>query len=102
MMNETLLLALFVLVLFAILYGFVYPQFVKSNLRRLLLFDVLATLVLFVLVGQAYWGSGQRFSFGFFSVNWFWATLILTLVLEPVFMHLYDRRWKIMPRLDDG
>lgn len=99
-MNETLLLALFILVLFGILYGFVYPQFVKNNMQRLMLFDVLATLLIFVLAAQAYWGSGQRFSFLLFSANWFWATLILTLLLEPIFMVVYDRRWQVLPRVD--
>lgn len=99
LMSETLLLASFLLVVYAILYGFVYPKFVQNKAQRLLLFDVLASLALVILVGQAYWNSGVRFSFGLFAVNWFWALLILAMLIEPVFMMFYERGWKVFPKM---
>lgn len=92
---NTLLLLLLVVGVQGLLYGLIYPKAVQRNLQRLVWLDSLFALLLFVVVGVKYWGTGHQFDFGLFSTNWLLATLLLYVPVSCVFLMGYCRRFNM-------
>lgn len=92
---NTLTLFGFVLGIQLLAYGMVYPRLAGANFQRLVVLSLGVDILVFSVVGWHYWGSGVGFDFGLFSVNWFWATLLCSLVVESVLFPWYAKRFQI-------
>ncbi|WP_020397198.1 hypothetical protein [Thiolinea disciformis] len=76
-------------------YGFIYPKLVQGHVKRLIISDLVLSLVLLTCVGATYSGTDTRFDFGLFSLNWFFATLLISFVFELFLFPWYQKRFNI-------
>lgn len=83
-------------------YLVVYPRFAGTDLRRLVVNDLLASLVALGVVGYAFAGSGQSFTLVAFEVGWLPFTLLTFFALETPFFFWYCRRHGIAPDRPPG
>lgn len=90
----TVLLLNLVLIVFS--YQVLYPRVVGSSMSRLLANDTMATLVALLVAASLFAGSERSFSLLFFTVNWFWFTLISYSVMELPLAIRYMRRHGMM------
>jgi hypothetical protein len=96
---ETFALAVNLTVI-ALGYFVVYPRFAGADVRRLVVKDLIASVVALGVVGYAFAGSGQTFTLVAAEVGWLPFTLITFFVLETPFFLWYCRRHGIgMDRL---
>lgn len=79
----------------ALAYFVVYPRFCGSNGWRIAANDLLATATVLGVAGILYAGTGQSFSFLFFTTNWFWFALLSYLAIETPLMLWYFNKHKI-------
>ncbi len=94
---ELLILALNTAVVL-VAYLIIYPRFCGTDIIAIAKNDLIATVIVLVIAGSVFWGSGQEFSLIFFSVNWFWFTLLTYAAIEIPFMLWYCKKYQI--RLD--
>lgn len=83
------------LTVIALGYFVVYPRFAGANVRRLMVNDLVASLVALLVVGYAYAGSDQSFTLVVAEVGWLPFTLVTFFALETPFFLWYCRRWGI-------
>ncbi|WGZ94408.1 MAG: hypothetical protein QJT81_21980 [Candidatus Thiothrix putei] len=81
---NTLLLFLTVLTVEVLAYVLVYPKIVKNSVKRLVMADIIMSSSLLAAVAAYCWGTGVKFDFWLFSLNWFWATLLCAALVESV------------------
>ncbi|MGM0481415.1 MAG: hypothetical protein ACQEQZ_05765 [Pseudomonadota bacterium] len=81
-MPAELLVVLLNLVIILVSYLHLYPKVAVQSLNKLAIFDLFATALALFIVGFKYWGTGYQFLLMSFSLNWFWYTLIVYLLLE--------------------
>ncbi|WP_462171246.1 hypothetical protein [Pseudoalteromonas xiamenensis] len=94
-MSPEIAIILLTLIVLVFCYGVVNPRFAGSNFNKISLQDLLASIVVFSVVGSVYYGSGKTFSLFITEVNWFWFTLIVYAVIElPCFLW-YRRQYGI-------
>lgn len=91
----TLVLCLFVVGAAVLAYELIYPVVVKGSFKRLIIADVILTLVTLAVVGARFWGTEQAFSFGLFETNWLAATLLTFFAAEALLVPRYCRRFGI-------
>ncbi len=84
------------LILLVIAYFWVYPKFCGANLTKLVINDLLAIIVVLIIVGYHFWGSGVAFSLLVTEVNWFWFTFITYTVMEIPLIQWYFKKYKVM------
>ncbi|MBW8192665.1 hypothetical protein K0504_16625 [Neiella marina] len=82
-------------VLLVVAYFWLYPSFVSSDLKRLLINDVLASGVAIVIAGVLFYGKGVVFNAVLFEANWFWFTLLSYFVLEIPFSVVYCNKYDL-------
>jgi hypothetical protein len=88
---EFLILAMNVLII-SIAYGLFYPQIAGNRFRKISAYDSLITILILVLVGSQYWGSGYEFDLLVTKVNWFWFTFWSFSVVEIPVMLWYFKK----------
>ncbi|WP_163931114.1 hypothetical protein [Paraferrimonas sp. SM1919] len=93
MAAESLVLLVNVIIL-CIAYFYVYPKFVKDNLKALTMNDIVSNIVALVVIGSLYGGTEQTFSLLLFEVDWFWFTLITFFLMEAPFALAYLKKYK--------
>lgn len=87
-------------IIIVIAYFFVYPRFCGANTHRIAVNDLIASGVAVAVAGSKFWGSGTEFSLLFWSVNWFWFSLLTYLVIEIPLMLWYARKHNIRTFFD--
>lgn len=91
------------LTVIALGYFLVYPRFAGSDVRKLVVNDLIASIVAVAVVGYAFAGSGQTFTFIAAEIGWLPFTLITFFVIETPFFLWYCRRHGIgLDRLSGG
>ena len=84
-------------------YFVVYPRFAGSDLRKLVVNDLVASIIALIVVGYAFAGSGQTFTLVATDIGWLPFTLVTFFALETPFFVWYCRRHGIrMDRLSGG
>lgn len=91
---EVLIFAIEIIILL-IAYGLFYPQFTGNKFRKISAYDSAITIVLLVMVGSQYWGSGHEFDLLLVKVNWFWFTFLSFSVVEVPVMLWYFKKHSI-------
>lgn len=97
-MMNSLLLLIFVLVVYAAAFWLVYPAWVKNNVQRLLVADSLLTLGMLLLLAWRFAGTGMRFNLLLLELSWFWTALLFYLLAMVLFLPAYCRRFGIQLR----
>lgn len=95
---ELTILGLNVIVII-VAYFLIYPKFCGRDGKKIVNNDLIATAMVLSISGTLFWGSGQQFNMIFFSVNWFWFTLITYAVIETPLMIWYFNRYDVWPSL---
>jgi hypothetical protein len=86
----------------AVAYLGIYPSMARITLRRLLRQDVVLSVVLLLVAGVMFAGSGTRFSLVVFDTPWWVFTLLTGMVMEwPLFLW-FCRRHGIDPFSEDA
>jgi hypothetical protein len=86
----------------AVAYLGIYPSMPRITLPRLLRQDLALSVLLLVVVGLMFAGSGTRFSLLLFETNWWVFTLLTAGLMEwPLFMR-FCKRHGIDPFSDDA
>lgn len=99
---ETFVLAVN-LTLIVLGYVVVYPRFAGTNVRKLVVNDLVASVIALIVVGYAFAGSGQTFTLVAAEIGWLPFTLVTFFVLETPFFLWYCRRHGIgLDRLSGG
>jgi len=88
---EVIVLCLNVVII-CIAYFIIYPKFCGSNGNKIVNNDLLASGVVLIVSGSVFWGTGQEFSMLFFSLNWFWFTLLTYGIMEIPLMLWYFKK----------
>ncbi len=81
-MSVELTILLLNAVIIFIAYLSVYPKLAGKHLKKVALYDFLASGLAILIVGSKYWGTGGEFAFLFMELNWFWFTLLSYSVME--------------------
>lgn len=76
-------------------YYVIYPRFVRNNLNKLLINDVMVSLVAIVIAGSIYYGSDMTFSLIITTTNWFWFSLLSYTIIEIPLMLRYLKKHNI-------
>lgn len=96
---EMILLGINILII-CVAYFLIYPKFCGSNGHKVAINDLLASIAALTAAGSLFWGSGQRFSLLFLSLNWFWFTLLTYAVIEIPFMLWYFKKYDVWKSFD--
>ena len=91
-----LYLFLLILIIYIIAYGFAYPRYVKSNLRKFFIGDAIISIGTVILIGVRFWETGEEFDFYIFKSNWFIATLLCQAVAESALIYFYNKRYNVL------
>ncbi len=97
MTPETTILILNAVIL-GLAYLVIYPKSVGSDLNKLLINDVIASLIAITVAGSVYWGSGYQFNLIVTTLDWFWFTFLTYAVLEIPLMLWYLKKYNISLR----
>ena len=73
-------------------YLSIFPKIAGNNIDKMSLCDLVCWSFVLVMVGLKYWGTGYEFSLLLFSVNWFWFTVIVYVVIEIPFFIWYCKK----------
>jgi len=94
MTPELSIIALNVIII-VLSYLMIYPKVVGGDLNKLLLNDLIASVMAIVVAGSVYWGSNVAFDTLVTTCNWFWFTLLTYTLLEIPVMLWYLKKYKI-------
>ncbi|WP_372762959.1 hypothetical protein [Pseudoalteromonas sp.] len=94
-MSAEITLLLLVVTVITLGYGFIYPRFAGNSLKKLSIQDLFATAITLFIAGNLYYGSGVKFSWLLFEVNWFWFTFLSYLVIEIPVCIAYAKKHKM-------
>ncbi|MCP3675807.1 MAG: hypothetical protein GY829_15250 [Gammaproteobacteria bacterium] len=92
MNNSELIIIVLNSIVITIAYFVIYPRFCGSDGNKIAKNDVIASAIPLVVVGSVYWGTGQEFSMLFFTLNWFWFTLLSYAIIEIPLMLWYFQK----------
>jgi hypothetical protein len=81
--------------LVAFVYVAVYPRLSTKTLNRMMLWDLALTVVLLLVVGGVYYGTGIAFSLVLFTAPWWVFTLLSAALVEVPFFIWFCKRWNI-------
>lgn len=76
-------------------YILIYPKFVGSNFNKLMINDLVASLISLLISGFLFWGKGVDFNAILFITNWFWFSILTYLLIELPFMKRYMKKYAI-------
>ncbi|QTL33909.1 hypothetical protein [Pseudoalteromonas viridis] len=79
-------------IILCLAYFVIYPRYAGSDLKKVSIQDLIATLVSLAIVGSVYYGSGLAFSLLLFEVNWAWFTVITFTLIELPLCYWYAKR----------
>ncbi|WP_046006594.1 hypothetical protein [Pseudoalteromonas rubra] len=79
-------------IILCLAYFVIYPRYAGSDLKKVSIQDLIATLVSLAIVGSVYYGSGLAFSLVLFEVNWAWFTVITFTLIELPLCYWYAKR----------
>lgn len=91
---ELIVLAINIIVIL-IAYFLVYPKYCGSDINKIAINDMLASGIPLLSAGTIFWGTGHEFSLLFFSVNWFWFTLLTYAIIEMPLMFWYAKKHNV-------
>ncbi|MBD1388731.1 hypothetical protein IC617_04760 [Neiella sp. HB171785] len=86
-------------VLLTISYGWLYPRYVKDNMRKLMINDVAAFVVALIVAAGLFIGKDIHFNALLFEANWFWFTLLSYTALEIPFSIRYCNKYNLWKKL---
>ncbi|RUO44652.1 hypothetical protein [Idiomarina aquatica] len=95
MIPAELLVVALCLVMILVSYLHVYPKVAGSNFNKLAAYDLIAAGIALFIVGYKYWDTGFPFYLLGLSLNWFWYTLIVYIVLETPVALWYIKKHNI-------
>ena len=76
-------------------YFFLFPNIVENEIKKLMFYDFLTSLLSLFIVGSTFWGTLQTFSLFGNDLNWFWFTIITYLIIEIPFSLWYIKKHNI-------
>jgi len=80
------------LVFITMAYTWIYPNYCGSDGNKIAVFDALISLVLLLIIGSHYWETGTEFSIVVTTLNWFWFTALVNVLVElPVALWYYKK-----------
>jgi hypothetical protein len=88
-------------IILLILYGVVCPAYCGFDFKKLVIYDSVASGVSVVVAGKLYWNTGVEFNVLLGSVNWFWFTELVYLIIALPFYLRYTRKHQILSILKD-
>ncbi|MCG7535404.1 hypothetical protein [Pseudoalteromonas sp. OOF1S-7] len=91
-MSIELKVTLLNVIILCLAYFVIYPRYAGSDLKKVSIQDLIATLVSLAIVGSVYYGSGLAFSLILFEVNWAWFTIITFTLIELPLCYWYAKR----------
>lgn len=100
MNNPEIIIILINLMIMIISYCLIFPAKAGSNIKKLLLFDLIAMIIAFSISGSIFINKTLQFNIVFANVNWFWFTLITYIILEFPFAVWYLRKFDIWSNFD--
>ena len=95
MITPELIIILLNLTVVLISYFYIYPKAAGSDINKIAMHDLIASIICLVVAGSLYWGSDINFSLILFEVNWFWFTLISYAAIETPFMLRYFKKYGV-------
>ncbi len=76
-------------------YLWFYPKIAGSDGKKVALYDLLVSITSLIVVGVIFWGSQLEFNIIFTTVNWFFFSLIIYLIIEFPLMLWYFKKYNI-------
>jgi len=95
MQPELILLSLNFIII-SIGYLWIYPKVAGTNLYKITVNDLVASITALVVAGCLFWEVHYEFTLLIVDVNWFWFTLISYLFIEIPFLIWYLRHYKVL------
>ncbi|GGA72080.1 hypothetical protein GCM10011369_12290 [Neiella marina] len=86
-------------VLLIVSYSWLYPKYVADNIRKLMINDVVASVVALAVAGGLFMGKNISFNALLFDANWFWFTLLSYFVLEIPFSVRYCNKYNLWNKM---
>ena len=87
------------LVVMLIAYFIIYPKFCGSNGNKIAINDAIASVLILLVSGFLYYGTGHVFNMLLFSTNWFWFTLLSYAAIETPLMLWYLKKHNVWESL---
>ena len=94
-MQPEQILLLLNLTVISIGYIWVYPRVAGSDIYKVTINDLIASISALVVAGVLFWETRYEFTLLFVDVNWF---LITYLLIEIPFMIWYLKRYKVLEK----
>jgi hypothetical protein len=73
-------------------YFLLYPKFAGSNGNKVGAYDLCISIVVLMIIGFLYWGTGQQFNIIIGNLTWFWFALLTYAALEIPLMLWYYKK----------
>ena len=79
-------------VILGMAYLGIYPSLHKKTLNRIMVIDMILSVIAVGVAGALFWGTGTDFTLLFFEVNWFVFSIVTLFVMEtPLFLNFAKR-----------
>ena len=92
--NELLIIGINLVIILRV-YFLVYPWFAGSSLKRLAIYDVVATSFSLLISGYLFWDKEISFNAILFTTNWFWFSILTYGAIELPFFLRYMKKYSI-------
>jgi hypothetical protein len=76
-------------------YIVIYPKFVGSSYNKLVINDLVASLISLLISGYLFWGKGIDFNAVLFTANWFWFSILTYFLIELPFVTRYMKKYAV-------
>lgn len=81
----------------AVAYGGIYPTLRPVTLRKMIVIDLVLSVLALIVAGALFWDSGVRFSLLLFSTNWAVFGIVTMMVMEYPLFSWFARKHGLSP-----
>ena len=101
MLNAELIVILLNLFIVFFSYLWLYPRVAGSDINKISIYDLLASILAISISAMLFWDSGILFNALVDELNWFWFTLLTYFIIEFPFIIWYFKKYDILDSMDN-
>ena len=95
MLTHELIILIINTLLIAFAYLWLYPRVAKDDIKKVLNYDLLTSIVALFIAGYFYMESELIFDAIIFQTDWFWFSLVSFFVIETPFALWYFKKYDL-------
>jgi TRAP-type uncharacterized transport system fused permease subunit len=99
MLTHELVILIINTLLIAFAYIWLYPRVVGDDIKKILNYDLLTSMVSILIAGYFYMGSGVVFEMFGSQTDWFWFALVSFFIIEIPFALWYFKKYDMWNKM---